>query len=160
MNEQSDLPVTKNSRINCGRISFILKDMICEVRENKDTIELNRLNLHYCTLACGRTKDDRIQPFIQEIQQLIGESLERTKLQQGHKHNGKIPKGNYGQFINTTNTPPIAFDVSFNSVNNANRINEVPEEVDAIMKDDSDVAICSPGEGSNNTDKEEVFKVH
>ncbi|GBO31872.1 hypothetical protein AVEN_170592-1 [Araneus ventricosus] len=136
MNEQSDRPVTENTRIHCGLINFNLEEMIREVHD----------------------KDDRIQTLIQKIEKLIGEKFEENKVP-GHRPNEEIPEGNYGQLINTTNTPPISFDISFNSVNNANRINEVPEEVDAIMKDGSDVAICSPGEERDNTDNEEEFKV-
>ncbi|GBM04665.1 hypothetical protein AVEN_221259-1 [Araneus ventricosus] len=127
--------------------------MIRKIHETNDTMDKNRLHRIHTSLECAVTKNDRIQPLMQELQQLARERVGENADPGVQGLNEFSQKGNYGQ-SNTTNKPPMSFGVSFNSVNNTNKINEATEKVRAIMKDDSDVAICSPGEESDNSDNE------
>ncbi|GBM47501.1 hypothetical protein AVEN_79631-1 [Araneus ventricosus] len=153
MNVQSDRSVTEKTRIVGGGFSLIMENIIREIREQKDTIDLGRLRFYFAVFTITTTEDDRIQHLMQEIQQFIKEKFGENEVPY-RKPIEEIPEGNYGQLINTTNNSPISFDVSFNSVNDTNKINEATEDMDAIMKDDSDVAICSTGEASDNSDNE------
>ncbi|GBM06910.1 hypothetical protein AVEN_147848-1 [Araneus ventricosus] len=67
----------------------------------------------------------------------------------------------YGMIVITDfadNQPPISFDISFNPGNNTNQTEEATEMADETMKEDNEVAFCSPVEESVTPIIEEEFK--
>ncbi|GBO45846.1 hypothetical protein AVEN_136076-1, partial [Araneus ventricosus] len=100
-NEQSDREVAKKTKIDCGIYSFYMEDMIRKIHETKDTMDRNRLHLIYTSLERAVTKDDRIQPLMQELQQLARERVGENADPDVHEFNEFSQKGNYGQSITT-----------------------------------------------------------
>ncbi|GBM95459.1 hypothetical protein AVEN_55004-1 [Araneus ventricosus] len=122
-----------------------------------DILNKETLTQYYNYMELAVTKDDRIQPLMQEIRQHVREMFGENADPGGHGLNEDSQIGNYGQ-SNTTNQPPISFDISFNSVNNINKTEEATEKIDALMKDYSDVAMYSPDDGSDTPVNKKEFK--